>query len=283
MKFASFLSPSGAATWGVERDGLLHDLGPSGAGVSDSLKSAIAEGVLADGLEARIVDAGIPVAEARFLPVIPDPAKILCVGANFQDHRAETGKKWDVGNPVIFTRFADTQIGHGQAALMPAETEQFDYEGEPAVIVGTHARRVSEAEAESVVAGYSIYNDLSARDWQLSTSQWTPGKNFFGTGGFGPYFVPKQDIPSIDELSLTTRVNGEVRQSASLGDFVFGIPRIISYVSTFTPLAPGDVIVMGTPGGVGLFREPKEFLKIGDRIEVEIDRLGVLENVVGEG
>jgi 2-keto-4-pentenoate hydratase/2-oxohepta-3-ene-1,7-dioic acid hydratase in catechol pathway len=261
-------------------DGHLFDLGPSGAAVAPSLKAAITTGLLA-GAGATVSGDGIAVDEAHFLPVIPDPAKIFCVGANFQDHREETGKKWEAVAPVIFTRFADTQIGHGQSALRPTSTEQFDYEGEPAVVIGAHGRHISRENAESVIAGYSIYNDFSARDWQLQASQWTPGKNFPATGAFGPYLVQKADIPDVSKLNLTTRVNGEVRQQASLGNFIFDIPSIIEYITGFTPITPGDVIVMGTPGGVGLFREPKEFLNVGDRVTVEIDELGTLENVVG--
>ncbi|MGB9036812.1 MAG: fumarylacetoacetate hydrolase family protein, partial [Paeniglutamicibacter sp.] len=175
--------------------------------------------------------------------------------------------------------FADSQMGHLQPALKPASTEQFDYEGEMALVIGKEAYRVSEDEAWDHIAGYAAYNDFSVRDWQRAASQWTPGKNFPGTGAFGPYLVPAQVLGDVTKLTLQTRVNGEVRQKASVADLYFTIPQLIAYITGFTRLSPGDVIVTGTPGGVGLFT-PEGLLSAGDVVEVEITGLGILRNTV---
>lgn len=281
MRFASYLNATGAPTWGVELDGRLLDLGPSGAGIAASLREAI----LSDELPTRgdFEDApAIAVESATFLPVIADPRKIICVGVNYNEHRAET-KRAEVSAPTIFTRFADTQIGHNAPAVRPASSTQFDYEGELAVVIGKPAHLVTEADAMSVIAGYSIYNDFTARDWQRATSQWIPGKNFSDTGAFGPYLVPVADVPDVTALHLETRVNGQVRQSASVADLIFTIPEIIAHVTGFTALAPGDVIVTGTPGGVGMFMDPQGLLVGGDLVEVEITGLGILSNPVKQG
>jgi 2-keto-4-pentenoate hydratase/2-oxohepta-3-ene-1,7-dioic acid hydratase in catechol pathway len=276
MKYASFLNPAGAATWGSVADGTVTDLGPTGAGVADSLRAAIEACSLGNPSQA-----GAPTYDedsTTFLPVIPNPDKIICVGTNYAAHQAESGIAPKI--PPIFTRFADTQIGHLQPALMPAESEQFDWEGELAVVIGAEADHVTAGDAWSKVAGVAIYNDLSARDWQRKSGQWTPGKNFPGTGAFGPYFVPVSEFTDIEARKLVTRVNGEVRQKAVLGDMIYDVPKLIEFISTWTVLRPGDVIVTGTPGGVGLFMDPPTFLRDGDVVEVEIDGLGVLRNTV---
>lgn len=276
MKYASYLNPAGVATWGSVEDGAVTDLGPTGAGVADCLRSAIQAGVLA-----TASSDGAPVYDEdgiTFLPVIPDPGKIICVGTNYAAHQAESGIAPAI--PPIFTRFADTQIGHLAPARLPAETEQFDWEGELAIVIGAEVDHAPASEGWSKVAGVAIYNDLSARDWQRKSGQWTPGKNFPGTGAFGPYFVPMSDFDDIEARKLVTRVNGEVRQQATLGDMVFGVPELLEFISTWTVLRPGDVVVTGTPGGVGLFMDPPTFLADGDVVEVEIDGLGVLRNAV---
>ncbi|WP_166879996.1 fumarylacetoacetate hydrolase family protein [Salinibacterium sp. ZJ450] len=279
MKFASYSAENGAATWGVVDRGTVFDLGPTGLNVAPSLRTAIAQDALSGfggALEAAPSQAEDSV---EFLPVIPDPGKIICVGVNYRSHQEETGKTGQKA-PTIFTRFADSQMGHRQPAQMPRVTDQFDYEGELAVIIGKEAFRVAEKDAFDYVAGYSIYNDFSVRDWQRAASQWIPGKNFPGTGGFGPYFVRATDVDDLDSLTLETRVNGQIRQSASIKDLDFSIPQLIAYITTFTRLAPGDVIVTGTPGGVGLFMSPQGLLAEGDLVEVEITGMGVLRNEV---
>ena len=221
----------------------------------------------------------IPLDRVSLLPVIPNPDKILCVGLNYATHVAET-RRPDSKYPSIFTRFSDTQVGHGAPVLRPTFSERFDWEGELAVVIGRGGRHIPQTHALDHVAGYSCYNDVSVRDWQRHTHQFTPGKNFPGTGAFGPWLVTTDEIPDVTALTVTTRVNGKVMQQASVKDLIFPVPVIIEYVSTFTPLAPGDVIATGTPGGVGDRREPLLYLKDGDTVEVEIDRIGVLRNSV---
>jgi 2-keto-4-pentenoate hydratase/2-oxohepta-3-ene-1,7-dioic acid hydratase in catechol pathway len=221
----------------------------------------------------------IPLDRVSLLPVIPNPDKILCVGLNYATHVAET-RRPESKYPSIFTRFSDTQVGHGAPVLRPTFSERFDWEGELAVVIGRGGRHIPQTHALDHVAGYSCYNDVSVRDWQRHTHQFTPGKNFPGTGAFGPWLVTTDEIPDVTALTVTTRVNGKVMQQASVKDLIFPVPVIIEYVSTFTPLAPGDVIATGTPGGVGDRREPPLYLKDGDTVEVEIDRIGVLRNSV---
>jgi 2-keto-4-pentenoate hydratase/2-oxohepta-3-ene-1,7-dioic acid hydratase in catechol pathway len=217
--------------------------------------------------------------EVALRPPVPNPDKIICVGLNYRDHQEEAGQS-ERGWPTIFTRFADTQIAHRDPAIRPAESLCFDYEGELAVVIGCTAHHVVAEDAWRHVAGVAGYNDFSARDWQRHSTQWIPGKNFPRTGAFGPALVTTDELPGIEDLALTTRVNGEVRQQASLGELIFDIPFLISYISSFTALAPGDVIVTGTPGGVGAFMDPPTFLEIGDEVEVEITEVGVLCNTV---
>lgn len=222
---------------------------------------------------------GLGWADIQLLPVLPNPNKILCIGLNYLKHKQETGRP-DVEHPTVFTRFADTQIAHGQPLVKPAISERFDYEGEMAIIIGKPARNVPEAEALDHLAGYSIYNDGSVRDWQRHTMQFTPGKNFPGTGAFGPYLVTTDEIGDYRDLGIETRLNGEVMQKAALSDLLFPLETLVAYCSTFTPLSPGDVIVTGTPGGVGDKRNPPVYMFPGDVVEVEIDNLGVLRNPI---
>src|SRR5579864_4367907 len=179
---------------------------------------------------------------------------------------------------MLFTRFANTQVGHGQPLVRPRVSEKLDFEGELAFIIGKKGRHISEADALSCVAGYACFNDGSVRDWQLHTSQFTPGKNFPGTGGFGPWLVSPDEVPGIARATLTTRLNGEEVQRSSTDDLIFGVPALISYISEFTELVPGDVIITGTPSGVGAFRKPPLWMKPGDVVEVEIEGIGVLKN-----
>lgn len=280
MNYVSFTTPDGAATWGVALDGRVHDLGPTGANVAETLKDLVADGRFGTLAEEQVREApAFDEADVALLPPITEPGKILCIGVNYVSHQQETGRT-NQKAPTVFIRFADSQMGHNAPALMPASTTQYDYEGEMALVIAKDAYRVSADDAWGYVAGYAAYNDFSVRDWQLAATQWTPGKNFPGTGAFGPYLVPAADLGSIDELKLETRVNGEVRQSASVADLYFSIPQIIEYLTAWTKLSAGDVVVTGTPGGVGLFMEPKGFLSPGDVVEVEITRLGTLTNTV---
>jgi len=246
----------------------------------DSLKMAIEAELLNEAIEyASDRTPEFSMSDITLLPVIPDPAKIICIGLNYEKHRAET-KRPDIPYPTIFTRYPDSQVAHGQALVKPKETDNFDYEGEMAVIIGNGGRNISKENALSHVAGYACYNDGSVRDWQRHTSQFTPGKTFPGTGGFGPYMVTTDEVGDYTKLPIQTRLNGNIMQDATLSDLIFSVPHLINYVSTFTPLAAGDVIVSGTPGGVGDKREPPVYMVPGDIVEVEIGILGTLVNHV---
>jgi 2-keto-4-pentenoate hydratase/2-oxohepta-3-ene-1,7-dioic acid hydratase in catechol pathway len=220
-------------------------------------------------------------ADISFLPVIPDPEKILCVGINYAAHVKETGREMPT-KVMIFTRFANTQVGHNQPMLKPKVSDRYDFEGELAVIIGKHGRYVSEQGALGYVAGYACYNDGSIRDWQRHTTQFTPGKNFPGTGAFGPWMVTTDEIPDPSTLTLTTRLNGKVMQQSGTDDLIFSVQHCIAYCSSFTYLEPGDVIITGTPGGVGNYREPPIFMKAGDKIEVDITGIGTLVNPIAD-
>ena len=221
----------------------------------------------------------LALADVSFLPVIPDASKILCIGLNYAKHQAETGRP-DVPHPTIFTRFADSQVGHGQPLVKPNSSDRFDFEGELAVVIGRGGRSIPEDAALAHVAGYACYNDGSVRDWQRHTSQFTPGKNFAATGGFGPFLVTADEIGDYTRLPIETRLNGEVMQKATLADLIFPIPRLIRYISEFTPLSSCDVIITGTPGGVGDRRDPPVYMKPGDIVEVDIGPVGTLVNPV---
>ncbi len=219
-------------------------------------------------------------AQVQALPVIPNPRKIFCVGLNYKTHVAEM-KRPDADYPAIFVRFADSLAAAGDTLQRPAFSDRFDYEGELAIVIGKGGRNISQAEALNHVAGYACFNDGTVRDWQRHTHQWTPGKNFPGTGAFGPYMVTADEVPDVNALTLETRLNGAVVQHAALADLIFTIPVVIEYLSRFTPLSPGDVIATGTPGGVGDKRNPPLYMKDGDVVEVEITGLGILRNPVG--
>jgi 2-keto-4-pentenoate hydratase/2-oxohepta-3-ene-1,7-dioic acid hydratase in catechol pathway len=246
-----------------------------------TLKSVLAAGALdAARAAAEREPPDHELADVELRPVIPDAAKILCVGLNYHAHRDETGHRDPTAHPAIFIRYADTQVGHGQPLVLPRNAKDFDYEGELAVVIGKRARHVPASRALEYVAGYSCYHDGSLRDWQFHTSQWTPGKNFSGTGGFGPWLVTTDELSDPSKLLLVTRLNGKEMQRAPTDLMIFDVPTVIEYLTGFTELLPGDVIATGTPGGVGFKREPPVFMKAGDVAEVEISGIGVLRNPV---
>ena len=217
-------------------------------------------------------------AGVEFLPPFPAPEKIICVGLNYKDHAAESGAQVPT-YPVLFGRFASSLIGHKAPIIMPAVSDQLDYEGELVAIIGKAGRNISPDRALEHVAGYSIFNDASVRDYQFKTNQWMIGKNFDGTGAFGPAFVTADELPAgARGLRLTTKLNGTVLQDASTDDMVFDIATLVSLLSEAMTLRPGDVIVTGTPSGVGAARNPKIYMKPGDICEVEIERIGLLSN-----
>ncbi|WP_137134162.1 fumarylacetoacetate hydrolase family protein [Rhizobium sp. FKY42] len=208
------------------------------------------------------------------LPPIPDPGKVFCVASNFREGKPAPDY------PLLFTRCAEAQTGHRSPILMPAVSDSFDFEGELAVVIGQPGHKIERSRAWHHIAGYACFNDGSVRDWQKHSSQFTPGKNFYRSAGFGPSLVTPDAVPDFTALTLTTRVNGEVKQQIGMADMIFDPAWLIAYISTFCPLNAGDVIVTGTPGGFGATREPKEFLSVGDVVEVEIPSVGHLINPV---
>lgn len=223
--------------------------------------------------------AGEPLAGARFAPPIPRPGAVWCVGLNYEDHRIETGKA-KADYPTLFTRFPVCLVGHGEALLRPRVSEKLDYEGEFAVVIGKPGRHIPEDRALDHVAGYSCFDDASVRDYQAHSTQFGPGKNFYRTGGFGPWIVSADEIPDPQALSIETRLNGEVVQQSHTSQMSYPVRELIAYLSRITPLQPGDVIATGTPSGVGVARKPPLYLKPGDLVEVEIERVGTLRNPV---
>jgi 2-keto-4-pentenoate hydratase/2-oxohepta-3-ene-1,7-dioic acid hydratase in catechol pathway len=280
MKFASF-KINGAASWGLIDGADAVDLGALLRDRFIDLKSAIAAGALAEAAAAVGKAARHPLAAISWLPVIPNPDKILCIGLNYETHRKETGRT-EVENPTVFGRFANSQTGHLANIIRPKVSKDLDFEGELALIIGRSGRYISRAEAWDYVAGYACYNEGSVRDYQRHTHQFTPGKNFPQTGAFGPWMVTPDETGDLGPLRLQTRLNGQVVQDATISQMIFGIPQQIEYCSSFTRLEPGDVIVTGTPGGVGSRRTPPLWMKPGDVVEVEIDRIGLLSNGIAD-
>ncbi|MEE4452098.1 fumarylacetoacetate hydrolase family protein [Novosphingobium resinovorum] len=278
MKLASFLAENGP-TFGIVDGDAIADIGALAGDRFADLKALIASHDVSLALALAANAPRLALADVDLLPVIPNPGKIFCVGHNYETHRQETGRD-KTKHPSIFTRFADSQAAHGQDLVLPAVSTMFDFEGELAVVIGRPGRAIAEADALEHIAGYACYNDASVRDWQWHTRQFIPGKNFPRTGAFGPFLVTADEIPDPSVLSVTTRLNGAVVQSQPTADMIFPIPEIVAYISQFTPLAPGDVIVTGTPGGVGAKRQPPLWMKAGDLIEVDIPSVGLLQNRV---
>jgi 2-keto-4-pentenoate hydratase/2-oxohepta-3-ene-1,7-dioic acid hydratase in catechol pathway len=280
MSFVSF-EIAGQHTYGLWKDeGNWIQVPEAFQAQYADLKSVIAANKL-DELEALTRQSGkaVTASQARLLPVITNPSKVFCVGLNYKTHVAET-KRADSDYPAIFTRFADSLTAHNAPLPHPKETQRFDFEGELAVIIGKGGRNITQAQAFEHIAGYACFNDGTARDWQRHTHQWIPGKNFPSTGPLGPFMATRKEIPDVNQLTLESRLNGEVMQHASVSDLIYTLPVIIEYLSGFTNLYAGDVIATGTPGGVGDRREPPVYMKAGDVIEVEITGLGTLRNVV---
>jgi len=277
MKLISFLHHNIPSYGIVQGDDVLNLTPILGAQAPD-LKSLIAHNMVdqaAKALASHKTD--LKLADLHLLPVITNPNKIVCVGLNYADHVRETGREL-TESPALFLRVSESQVGHGQNIVRPPESHRLDYEGEIAVIIGKGGRRISEADSWSHIAGYSCYNDGSVRDWQVSTTQWTAGKNFWRTGGFGPWMVTADEIKPDQKMTLITRLNGQELQRATTDMMIHSIPRQIAYISTFIPLEAGDVIVTGTPGGVGNKRTPQVFMKPGDVVEIEVDAVGILRN-----
>lgn len=279
MRLASF-SLAGRDSYGVVIGDRIVDLGRQLGGRYPDLRSLLAGDAVAAAAKA-FMSADVATAEVIWRPVIPNPDKILCVGRNFREHIREIGRQSE-RHPVIFLRLTSSQVGHLQPIVRPKISDQLDFEGELAFIIGRGGRYIPSEKALQHVAGYSIYNDASVRDWQLHTAQYTPGKNFPSTGAFGPWMVTSDEIPDPSVLHLTTRLNGQVMQNAGMDDLLFTISDLIAYVSSFTELLPGDVIVTGTPSGIGAARKPPIWMKPGDCVEVEISSIGTLCNRIAQ-
>jgi 2-keto-4-pentenoate hydratase/2-oxohepta-3-ene-1,7-dioic acid hydratase in catechol pathway len=275
MKYVSFVH-NGRASYGHVEGGKVSDLGGLPGAPAD-LVAAIAGGALAS-LKS---EANIAFEAVTLLPVVTNPSKIFCVGHNYETHRQETGRA-KVGHPSIFLRFADTLNAHGGQILRPRVSTSLDYEGELAIIIGKSGRYIPEDEAMSHVAGFACANDASVRDWQWHTTQFAPGKNFPTTAPLGPWMVTPDEIADLNAVSVTTRLNGVEVQHATLADLIFPLPVIIAYLSGFTQLNAGDVILTGTPGGVGAKREPPLWMKPGDVVEVDISGVGLLKNTIAD-
>jgi 2-keto-4-pentenoate hydratase/2-oxohepta-3-ene-1,7-dioic acid hydratase in catechol pathway len=271
----------GRPAYGFVVDGNIVDAGAVDGVSASTVRDLIAAGTLPDRAAVTAAGPGVPMDSVTLLPPV-EPGKILCAGVNFPTHREEASMSTARPDyPVIFTRYPDSLVGHGSELDKPDHLQRFDYEGELAVIIGRGGQNITEGDAEEHVFGYACFNDGSARDWQRHSSQWIPGKNFHRSGSCGPWLVTADEAGDLGEAELTTRVNGELRQSARIKDMLFSVAELIAYTSAFTPLRPGDVIAAGTPGGVGLFMDPPQFLSIGDVVEIEIGELGVLRNAVG--
>lgn len=282
MKLLSYLH-DGREGWGVViGDGVAPLAARTGhATLADFIASAdyARRDALVAGLKAEL-----PLATLHFLPVIPRPEKIVCAVRNYMDHHQEVlaaGMQRELSEqPPIFLRVWRSQTAHGAPIVRPKVSESLDWEGELAVIIGRGGRDIPEDKAYEHVAGYSIYNDGSVREWQFHAKQIASGKNFESTGGFGPWMVTADEIAPGRALKLETRLNGEVLQSSHTGHMIFSTPKLIAYASTIFTLVPGDVIVTGTPAGVGWSRKPPRFMKPGDVCEVEIEGIGVLRNPI---
>ncbi len=273
MKFVSYEYSQGPSFGAIVGDGIvdLSDVGPS-------LRAVLATGPL-DNLQAVASKRKPTVAldHVVLLQVIPDASRIICVGRNYADHAREMGGEAPK-YPQLFMRTVQSLVGHRQSVVCPSASTHYDYEGELAVIIGRGGRRIAVEKALTHVAGYTCFLDGSVRDFQEHS--FTAGKNFDSSGACGPWLVPAAQVPDPQNLQLTTRVNGDVLQQANTKIMMRSVAEIIAYISTFTHLEPGDVIATGTPSGVGAARTPPRWLKPGDKIEVEIDDIGILANTV---
>lgn len=277
MKLASFVH-QGIRSYGiVSAEGIIN-LGQRLGDRYTDLKALFAADGLAQAARYGEEPIDLHFEEIDFLPVIDNPGKILCVGMNY----AEKRKEFDQHNPAptLFVRFADSQTGHNAPVVKPRHSSEFDYEGELAVIIGKGGENIARETALSHVAGYSCYMDGSARDWQHSW--FTAGKNWRQTGAFGPWMTTADEIPDPHTLAIRTWLNGRMVQDDTTASMIHKVAELIEYISTFTSLTPGDVIITGSPGGVGKKRTPPLFMKAGDRIEVEIEKIGHLSNVIVE-
>ncbi|MDR5752474.1 MULTISPECIES: fumarylacetoacetate hydrolase family protein [unclassified Caballeronia] len=282
MKYASF-SIDGRPSYGTVVDGGVVDLGKRIGDRYPTLKSYIAAGTP----HAPETDQGADyaLAEVKLLPPITDPTHIWCLALNYPEHHNEVqaaGRVQELPkSPALFSRAVDSLVAHDEPLRHPGVSEQFDFEGELVVVIGKEGFQISQDDAFEYIAGYTVMNEGSVRDWQFHTRQITPGKNFYRSGSIGPWIVSRDEIADVDALTIRTTLNGEVMQNDSVSAMVHKIPRFIEYVSSMAPLYPGDILATGTPSGVGFSRKPPVFMKEGDVCEIAIEGVGVLRNRVG--
>jgi 2-keto-4-pentenoate hydratase/2-oxohepta-3-ene-1,7-dioic acid hydratase in catechol pathway len=282
MRLATVQSSSGSRL-AAAHDSIWIDLNATRPDLPASLRQLLALGKA--GLEAASEAVRSPRAVAlspetlRFLPPIPDPQKIVCIGLNYRDHAAESGAPIP-REPILFSKYATALIGHEEPIVLPSVSNEVDYEAELVVVIGRRVRKVSPQEGMAAVAGYTIGNDVSARDWQLKKDgkQWMVGKTFDTFAPCGPWLVTADEVGDPHRLGIRLRLNGQVMQSSNTDQMIFGVGELVSYLSQVFTLEPGDLIYTGTPPGVGFARKPPVFLKPGDVVEVEIDTLGLLRN-----
>ena len=282
MKFLSFRK-SGAVRIGVSTGDGVIDLAAAQPNISPDFGSALASGAdLVAAAKAAIASSAprLPLAGLSYAPVVPRPGKIICLGLNYYDHAKEGGRE-KPDYPWFFLRGATSLVAHGDAGIRPRVSERFDYEAELAVVIAKKARHTTQANALDCVFGYSCFNDMSVRDYQKKTPQWTIGKNFDSSGGFGPVLVTADELaPGATGLRIQSRLNGRVMQDANTTDMIWGVAETITLLTECLTLEPGDVIIMGTPAGVGQARTPPVWMKDGDTIEIEIERVGTLVNPI---
>lgn len=282
MKFLAFQNPSQQTGLAIETASGFKGLLDNHVDYPGNLQHLIEQGSDALNAAAQTLAKGNVIDEASitYLPPVAAPEKIICVGLNYRDHAAETGFEPPTF-PTLFARYNSTLIGHQANIIKPALSDQLDFEGELVAIIGTGGKDITEANALQHVAGYSIFNDASIRDYQFKSPQWTAGKNFDATGAFGPYFVTADALPpGCVGINLTTHLNGKVVQSGNTNDLIFPVAQIIAICSSFMTLKAGDVIVTGTPAGVGIGRKPPLFMKDGDLCTVTVEGIGTLSNPV---
>ena len=277
MRFTTYLQD------GQPRLGVLD--GDQVIALAADLRAALAAGtdLVAAGRAAIASGAPrLPLAGLSFAPLVPEPGKTICLGLNYFDHAKEGGRTEKPVYPWFFFRGKSSLLGHGQPGLCPKLSDKFDYEAELAVVIGkTVPRHVAQADALNYVFGYSCFNDMSVRDYQKRTPQWTIGKNFDATGGFGPVLVSADALPAgALGLRIQSRLNGQVMQDANTSDMIFSVAETIALLAECMTLEPGDAIIMGTPAGVGQARTPPVWMKAGDTVEIEIEQIGVLRNPI---
>lgn len=266
-----------------QRDGGVHVGRIAGESIEPLGLPPIAAGFDIDALRAASAGAPIPLREVRLLAPVLRPGKVICLGLNYRGHVTETKRELPT-YPVLFTKFADAIVGPTDTVALPPESAQVDYEAELAVVIGRTVRRVPAAEALAAVAGYAVANDVTMRDYQYKSHQWLQGKTWPRSTPVGPALVTGDEIDDATSLEISLTLNGEEMQRSNTNRMIFGVAETISMLSEFTELSPGDLVLMGTPGGVGYRREPQVFLKSGDRVVVEIEGIGSLVNqVIAEG